>query len=91
MINLKDTVELMNSNNYKERFKAEYWQLKLRYEKLRKFIQTQELAVSYPTLADKKVDCYISLLCDQKFQMEQLLYILEQRAIVEDIDLGENT
>lgn len=24
---LKDTVEMMNSNDYKERFKAEYYQL----------------------------------------------------------------
>lgn len=29
---LKDTVELMNSADYKDRFKAEYWQNQLRYE-----------------------------------------------------------
>ena len=27
---LKDTIELMNSSDYKERFKAEYWQTKIR-------------------------------------------------------------
>ena len=31
---LKDTIELMNSNDYKERFKAEYLQAKIRYDKL---------------------------------------------------------
>lgn len=32
---LKDTVEMMLSNDYKERFKAEYWQIKIRYDKLK--------------------------------------------------------
>lgn len=32
---LKETVDLMLSNDYKERFKAEYLQLKIRYEKLK--------------------------------------------------------
>ena len=31
---LKDTVELMNSADFKERFKAEYYQLKIRTEGL---------------------------------------------------------
>ena len=35
--NLQETAELMASNNYKERFFAEYWQTKIRYEKLKKF------------------------------------------------------
>ena len=33
---LKDTIELMTSEDYKERFKAEYLQLKIRIEGLRK-------------------------------------------------------
>lgn len=32
---LKDTVEMMNSADYKERFKAEYQQVVIRYKKLR--------------------------------------------------------
>lgn len=31
---LKDTIDLMNSSDYKDRFKAEYWQAKIRYDKL---------------------------------------------------------
>ena len=34
---LKDTIPQMNSEDYKERFKAEYNQLKIRLEKLHKF------------------------------------------------------
>ena len=33
---LKDTIELMKSNDYKDRFKAEYYQVKIRREKLQK-------------------------------------------------------
>jgi len=35
---LKETIDLMNSDDYKERFKAEYLQVKIRYEKLRKML-----------------------------------------------------
>lgn len=35
---LKDTIALMQSEDYKERFKAEYYQLKIRREKLMDFL-----------------------------------------------------
>ena len=28
---LKDTIELMTSDDYKDRFRAEYWQTKIRF------------------------------------------------------------
>ena len=34
---LKDTVGMMSSSDYRDRFKAEYYQLKIRYEKLKGF------------------------------------------------------
>lgn len=34
---LKETIELMQSGDYRERFKAEYLQTKIRYEKLKAF------------------------------------------------------
>ena len=37
---LKDTVELMNSSDYKERFKAEYQQLSIRIGKLANMLST---------------------------------------------------
>ena len=36
---LKDTATLMVSSDYKERFKAEYYQLKIRLEKLKYMLQ----------------------------------------------------
>lgn len=33
---LKDTIKLMESDDYKDRFKAEYYQVKIRKEKLQK-------------------------------------------------------
>ena len=42
---LKDTIEMMMSEDYKERFKAEYNQTKIRYEKLKKFNTRIEAAV----------------------------------------------
>lgn len=33
MMELKDTIKLMTSEDYKERFAAEYLQTKIRYEK----------------------------------------------------------
>ena len=41
---LKDTIDLMNSPDYKERFKAEYMQVKIRYEKLKSFCNKIEAA-----------------------------------------------
>lgn len=34
MQNLKDTIKLMESDNWEDRLKAEYWQLKIRMERL---------------------------------------------------------
>ena len=36
---LKDTIELMQSEDYKDRFKAEYFQLKIRYDKLKAMLE----------------------------------------------------
>lgn len=41
---MKDTIELMNSSDYKDRFKAEYYQLKIRYTKLHAMLVKLELA-----------------------------------------------
>ena len=35
---LNETIDMMISKDYKERFKAEYYQLKIRYEKLKKMV-----------------------------------------------------
>lgn len=35
---LRDTVKMMNSEDYKERFKAEYYQVVIRYQKLKSML-----------------------------------------------------
>ena len=61
---LKDTIEMMNSNDYKERFKAEYQQTKIRYDKL------DAMTVKYEagTLSFTPT-CSLELLKDQKKHM----------------------
>lgn len=95
MKELKDTVCMMNSSDYKDRFKAEYWQTKIRYEKLKKFNTRIEAAnrtkyegnhVEMP-----KHDCPDHLLQQQQDFMGNYLHILEVRAEIEGIDLDDTT
>ena len=79
---LKDTVELMNSDDYKERFKAEYYQTKIRYEKLHKMTIKYEAGTLNFTL-----NCSLELLKEQKSYMGNYLRTLEIRAEVEGIEL----
>ena len=82
MIELKDTVEMMGSDDYKERFVAEYVQLKIRYKKL--------YAVLEKYAADKldfKPTCPIEILYEQLDHMEAYLSVLETRAKYEGIEL----
>lgn len=82
MEELKDTVDLMNSDDYKERFKAEYYQTKIRYEKLHKMVVKYEA-----NKLDFEPNCSINLLKFQKTAMGQYLYALEVRAAIENIEL----
>lgn len=88
---LKDTVHMMNSADYKDRFKAEYWQTKTRYENLKKFNTRIEAAGRsfYPgkKVEEPKHDCPPDLLREQQECMEHYLHILEVRAEIEEIDL----
>lgn len=51
---LKETVELMNSEDYKERFIAEYRQVKIRYEKLKNFCNKIEVEEMFEKLGYTK-------------------------------------
>ena len=82
MKELKDTIELMNSEDYKERFKAEYWQTKIRYNKLHKMLIKAEAG----TLGFTPT-CGLDILDDQKYHMGYYLKQLEIRAELEGIDL----
>jgi len=89
MKTLKETAKSMGSNDYKERFIAEYWQLKIRYEKLKNFCNRIELWRDYGVGEEPEFDCPYGLLKDQLYVMNEYLNILEQRAIVEKINLEE--
>lgn len=84
MIELKDTVELMISEDYKERFKAEYLQTKIRYNKLHKMIVSAD-AGTLPF----EPKCGLELLKEQKKHMGLYLYCLEIRAEIEGIKLPD--
>lgn len=87
MIELKETVDMMISNDYKERFIAEYQQTQTRYLKLRKFCDRIEAAELCDTVEMPKHDCPLSILREQQKHMGMYLHTLEVRAIIEGIDL----
>ena len=85
---LEATVDLMLSVDYKDRFVAEYRQTKIRYERLKRFCNRIEAALSHPSKVDMpKHDCNLELLLEQQRAMELYLHALEIRAVVEHIEL----
>lgn len=93
MNTLESTIDFMQSKDYKERFVAEYWQTKIRYEKLKAF--NNKIEASHRTnrcsdvrqVDEPKHDCPFDLL-KQQSAMGEYLHILEVRAVIEDIDLN---
>lgn len=80
---LKDTVELMNSKDYKERFKAEYLQAKIRYDKL------DVMTVKYEAgTLNFTPSCPLEMLKEQKKYMGNYIRTLRIRAEIEKIDLN---
>lgn len=79
---LNNTVSLMNSSDYRERFQAEYYQTKIRYDNLCKMLVKHEAG----TLGFTPT-CPIEVLEDQKYNMEQYLKSLQVRAELEKIEL----
>lgn len=82
MNDLAFTVPLMNSDDYRNRFKAEYWQTKLRYDRLHAMVVKYEAGK-----LDFTPTCSLELLKAQKAAMGQYLYAMEVRAAIEDICL----
>lgn len=84
MMELKETVEMMNSADYKERFKAEYQQVVIRYRKLAAMLEkwdNGELNFT-PT-------CLRSTYNMQVRAMTDYIAVLEARAVMEGVELGE--
>ena len=83
MYDLNETIELMTSADYKDRFKAEYWQTKIRYDELRMMLEKYEAGK-----LDFEPTCPIWILARQMRWMEGYLNGLEVRAKIEGVDLG---
>lgn len=79
---LKETIDMMNSANYKERFKAEYFQTKIRYEKLHRMLVKYDAGKLGFTPS-----CPIEMLREQAAIMGKYLYLLETRAAIECVGL----
>ena len=74
--------DIQSLPDYKERFKAEYYQLKYRYQKLKAMLSSyHEGTLSFTP------DNPISLLEMQAGTMSDYLTILEARAVLEKIEL----
>lgn len=79
---LKNTVDLMLGTNFKDRFKAEYYQLDNRIAGL------QGMLIKYRQgTLDFVPNCSYDLLHTQLVYMEAYRDILEERAKIENIDL----
>ena len=99
MKKLKDTIQDMTSDNYKDRFKAEYDQLKIRYVKLASLIThieaAKEVNLDYDMISsgiifeEPKHDCPLSLLKRQLRNMDDYLKTLGLRAAIENIPLSD--
>ena len=83
-LTLADTIPYMNSSDYKERFIGEYWQTRIRYDKL------HDMTVNYEAgKLNFTPSCSLELLKEQKKYMGMYLNKLEIRASIEDVDLEQ--
>ena len=78
---LKETIELMISSDYNNRFRAEYYQLEVRIDKLQTVLEKYK-----NNQLDFVPKCSYDLLSKQLEAMIEYRNCLLERAIVEDID-----
>ena len=82
---LKGTIKSMNSTDYQERFKAEYYQNVIRYQKLKEMLgkwDNGELTFN-PVCPRSTYEMQIRAMTDY-------IGVLEARAVMEGIELLEN-
>jgi len=79
---LKETIKMMNSTDYKERFKAEYYQNVIRYRKLSAMLnQWDEGELKFtPTCPRSTYNMQVKAMTDY-------IAVLEARAVMEGIEL----
>lgn len=81
---LKDTVEMMNSSDYKERFRAEYQQVVIRYQKLKSMLEKWDAGSEK---LDFEPTCPRSTYNMQIKAMTDYIAALEARAVMENVEL----
>ncbi len=81
---LKDTIVMMTSSDFKERFRAEYFQLNNRIEGLSNMLDKYR-----HNQLDFRPKCNIKLLDGQFNAMKSYMTHLTERAKIEGIDLQE--
>ncbi len=81
---LKDTARMMDSEDYKERFKAEYYQNVIRYQKLTAMLEKWDRGG-----LDFEPACPRSTYNVQVKAMTDYIAVLEARAVMEGIELPE--
>ncbi len=79
---LRDTVDGMLSKDYKDRFRAEYFQLKIRFEKLEEIIEKAEHGE-----LDFKLRSNLEVLKLQLEAMRAYLVMLQIRAEQEKVEI----
>lgn len=79
---LEKTIDMMVSDDYVERFKAEFYQLRERKNKLQKMIRAYDKGE-----LDFEPKCSIDLLTWQLKTMQEYEYILKRRAEIEGVEL----
>ena len=82
MENLLGTAEMMNSSDYKERFKAEYYQVVIRYKKLKAMLEKWDKGE-----LNFNPTCPRSIYNMQIRAMTDYIAVLEARAVIEGVEL----
>lgn len=80
MRELKNTIEMMIADDYKEQFKAEFYQLDIRRVKLERILKNKDKNNFY-------LSCPITLLQKQYDLMLEYEKVLLERARIEGIEL----
>lgn len=79
---LRDTIDMMDSEDYKERVEAEYYQVAIRYRKLKTMLDKWDRGA-----LDFKPSCPRSTYNIQIRAMTDYMAVLEARAVMEGIEL----
>lgn len=81
---LNETIPAMNSDDFKERFKAEYWQLKIRVGNLEKMLDRYK-----DNTLNFTPKCSYDILHEQAIFMREYQRVLGLRALIEGIELDD--